>query len=128
MAHVIWPGENALGKHFRVGDDTSAFRTVVGISENMRANRITSVEEIWYYLPVTQVPHTAPEYFVRVKGRPEDMSLTLRKAMQPLMPGASYVHAQPLRNLITPQQRSWEFGAKMFMGFGGLALILAAIG
>jgi ABC-type antimicrobial peptide transport system permease subunit len=33
-----------------------------------------------------------------------------------------------LVDLVAPQQRSWEFGAKMFVAFAVLALVLAAIG
>jgi ABC-type antimicrobial peptide transport system permease subunit len=44
------------------------------------------------------------------------------------MPGVSYVTARPLRTFVTPRQRSWEFGATMFVAFGALALVLAAIG
>ena len=44
------------------------------------------------------------------------------------MPGAAYVTAVPLRKLVAPSQRSWEFGATMFVAFGALALVLAAIG
>jgi ABC-type antimicrobial peptide transport system permease subunit len=44
------------------------------------------------------------------------------------MPGTSYVIARPLRNLIEPSMQSWRFGATMFAAFGGLALVLAAIG
>jgi putative ABC transport system permease protein len=44
------------------------------------------------------------------------------------MPGAAYSTAMPLDRLIDPQRRSWKFGATMFVAFGGLALVLAAIG
>ena len=44
------------------------------------------------------------------------------------MPGAAYVTVMPMRDIIDPRQRSWQLGATMFVVFGGLALVLAAIG
>jgi ABC-type antimicrobial peptide transport system permease subunit len=44
------------------------------------------------------------------------------------MPGIAYVSGVPLRAVVAPRQRAWEFGATMFVAFGGLALVLAAIG
>jgi hypothetical protein len=44
------------------------------------------------------------------------------------MPGAGYVTATPMRQIIDPRQRAWQVGATMFVVFGVLALVLAAIG
>jgi ABC-type antimicrobial peptide transport system permease subunit len=77
---------------------------------------------------VAQFGASYPELFVRVHGNAEDHVEAIRKALQHEMPGESYVNVVPLRTLVAPRQRSWEFGAKMFVAFGGLALVLAAIG
>jgi putative ABC transport system permease protein len=44
------------------------------------------------------------------------------------MPGASYVNVTPLAEIVGSQTQSWHLGATMFVVFGGLALLLAAIG
>ena len=44
------------------------------------------------------------------------------------MPGASYVTISPFTDIIGSVTRSWELGATMFVAFGVLALLLAAIG
>jgi ABC-type antimicrobial peptide transport system permease subunit len=44
------------------------------------------------------------------------------------MPGPAYVNVVPLSQLIDPSLKSWKFGTTMFVAFGGLALLLAAIG
>ena len=44
------------------------------------------------------------------------------------MPGASYLLARPFDDVLAPVTRSWRLGATMFAIFGGLALVLAAIG
>ena len=44
------------------------------------------------------------------------------------MPGDAYVTVTPMRDIIDPKMQSWRLGATMFLMFGGLALVLAAIG
>jgi ABC-type antimicrobial peptide transport system permease subunit len=44
------------------------------------------------------------------------------------MPGAAYVTVTPLDDIMGSQTRSWTLGATMFTVFGGLALLVAAIG
>jgi ABC-type antimicrobial peptide transport system permease subunit len=98
----------------------------------MHARRLTLNPENWYYLPMEQYlalyGSPATGLFVRVNGRAEDFVTVVRRRLQAEMPGASYVNTLPLSALVAPTQRSWEFGATMFVAFGGLALILAAIG
>lgn len=48
--------------------------------------------------------------------------------MQSVMPAPAYVTVSPLEDLVDAQQRSWQLGATMFVAFGSLALIVAAIG
>jgi ABC-type antimicrobial peptide transport system permease subunit len=44
------------------------------------------------------------------------------------MPGSSYVAVTPLTKIVEAEVRSWDLGATMFALFGGLALLLAAVG
>ena len=53
---------------------------------------------------------------------------TVRRELQKEMPGASYVTARPFAEIFAPNVRSWRLGATMFVVFGALALVLAAIG
>jgi predicted permease len=132
MADAIWPGEDAVGKQMRFESDTMPLLTVVGVSENVRGSRLTGKPEFWYYLPVDQYRAmfgpTYPSVLVRVNGRAEDYGSLLRSHLQREMPGAAYVTTVTLREIVGRRQRPWEFGARMFVGFGGLALVLAAIG
>ena len=48
--------------------------------------------------------------------------------LQPLMPGSGYVTVSRLEDVVDAQRRSWTLGATMFVAFGALALIVAAVG
>jgi predicted permease len=132
MAKALWPTKDAMGQVMRVGSDTNPFMTVVGIAEDMRGRQITGEREFWYYLPIAQYierfGEADPTVFARVSGRAEDYVEVLRRRLQQEMPGVSYVKATPLNTFVAPRQQSWRFGATMFVAFGGLALVLAAIG
>jgi ABC-type antimicrobial peptide transport system permease subunit len=128
MARKLWPGQEALGQCIRMGADTSPCRTVVGIAENIRQNSIVEDASLHYYLPIGQYQPASAVLFLRVRGNPELLKETVRKALQSLMPGDAYLGVTPLRDIVSEQTRSWQFGATMFLAFGALALLLAAIG
>jgi hypothetical protein len=131
MAERLWPGEDPLGRQMRVGEQTNPLMTVIGVAENMRGRRIDDVEH-WYYLPWEQYRAIfgggVRSVLVRVSGRAEDYVSVLRRRLLREMPGSPLVRALPLREVVARTQRSWEFGATMFVAFGALALGLAAIG
>ena len=44
------------------------------------------------------------------------------------MPGSAYVRVRAFGQVVEDQRRSWRVGATMFVAFGALALIVAAVG
>jgi ABC-type antimicrobial peptide transport system permease subunit len=69
-----------------------------------------------------------PLLFVRVRADVASMREPVRVRLQRELPGAAYAITMPLARLIDPRRRSWQFGATMFVAFGGLALVVTAIG
>jgi putative ABC transport system permease protein len=130
MAEVLWPGTEALGQCFRVGADTMPCTTVIGIAENAVQQSLLGDEKPYrYYLPIAQYePQRGGYLLLRVRGDPARELETVRKALQPLMPGQAYVTARPLEEVVDGQRRSWNVGATMFVAFGVLALLVAAVG
>jgi predicted permease len=127
MANTLWPRQNALGKCVRF-EDTLPCNTVVGIAEDIKTNDIVGEQSMQYYLSIEQNQPTEASVFIRMHGDVESQSEQVRKRLQLLMPGASYVTAMPMRKIVDPTMSSWRMGATMFVLFGVLALILAAIG
>jgi len=132
MAKVLWPGQDPIGKQIRIGNDTTPFSTVIGVAEEMRGRLFQGDQEFWYFMPMAQYisfyGSAYPTLFVRVQGDATKYAETVRRALQREMPGSAYITTKSLRQLVAPQQRSWRFGATMFVAFGALALVLAAIG
>ncbi|MDQ3517452.1 MAG: ABC transporter permease [Gemmatimonadota bacterium] len=129
MAKVLWPAKEALGECVRVGADTVPCTSVVGIAEDIRASDDFSKDNmLYYYRPVDQIAETRGGLFVRVRGDAAGSAESVRRSLQKIMPGSAYVTARPMSEIYGPTIRSWRLGATMFVAFGSLALVLAAIG
>ena len=129
MARTLWPGQEALGKCFRMREATAPCLTVVGIAEDMVQRDLAGTQRLHYYVSIDQYTRTWGNGLVlRVRGDPAAKAESIRKSLQRVMPGTSYVIAQPLSDIVADAQRSWRLGATMFVAFGFLALVVAAIG
>jgi len=129
MAGVLWPGKEALGECIRIGADTMPCSTVIGIAENMIQRDLSDPQVFHYYVPLTQMePARSSTLFLRLRGDPVAQQEGVRRTLQRLMPGDGYITTMPLADVVQRQQRSWELGATMFVAFGVLALLVAAIG
>jgi predicted permease len=128
MARTLWPGGDAIGRCVKVGADTMPCATVVGIAEDIKRESLSDDPGLLYYLSMAQYPPGAGGLFVRTRGPAAGRADEVRRALQRLMPGASYVNVTPMDDIVDPNMRSWRLGAAMFTAFGLLALLVAAVG
>lgn len=128
MAKTLWPGKDAIGQCFRFDVATAACTYVVGIAEDIRSRELTGDPERHYYLSVAQYRPEEGGLYVRTRGDAAAMKESVRKQLQRVMPGASYINVTPMHDIVDPNTSSWRLGATMFVAFGALALVLAAIG
>ena len=131
MARTLWPGRPALGECVRVGADTAPCTTVVGIAQDIKSQELGDEGQgkfYYYYLSSAQFNPDGGGLFVRTRGPAVAAAETVRRRLQALMPGVSYVTVTPLSEVLGNRTRSWRLGATMFTVFGALALALAAIG
>ncbi|MCC7134528.1 MAG: ABC transporter permease [Gemmatimonadales bacterium] len=128
MAAILWPGRDAIGQCMIVGVDSMPCTTVIGVAENAFQGSLTNDKRFRYYLPISQSGQLPEAVLVRVRGAPEAQLEPIRLALQREMPGDAYVNTRTLESLIEGERRSWRVGATMFAAFGGLALLVAAVG
>jgi hypothetical protein len=129
MARVLWPGQDAIGQCFRMRSDTLPCTTVVGIAEDMVQGEITGTQRYHYYVAIDQYTRTWGNWMaLRLRGHPTIEAEGIRQALQRVMPGISYLRVQPLSEIVQDTQRSWRLGSTMFLAFGVLALVVAAVG
>jgi predicted permease len=128
MARALWPGQDAVGQCLRVAADTTPCRTVVGITEGIKQSSLSDDPGTQYYLPIDLYYPQQAAVFIRINGDASRVAGAARRRLQHLMPGASYVTVMPMRDIVGPEERSWQLGATMFVSLGVLALVLAAVG
>jgi putative ABC transport system permease protein len=129
MARVLWPRRDALGQCMRVRSETAPCTTVVGIAEDIVQRDLSSDQRYHYYLLLDQFrPASGNFMLLKMRGDPASQGEAVRKALQPVMPGQGYIVVRPMREILDEQYRSWRLGATMFLAFGILALIVAAVG
>jgi ABC-type lipoprotein release transport system permease subunit len=128
MARALWPGKDAIGQCMKVSADTMPCTSVVGIAENIKEQSLATDPGFYYYLSAAQFRPNVGGLFVRTRGDATRLKDAVRRQLQREMPGASYVTITPFNEVIGSQKRSWHLGATMFVAFGGLAIVLAAVG
>jgi predicted permease len=132
MARVLWPGAEPLGQCFRADADTMPCTRVIGVAEDVAQQSISDVERLMYYIPDEGPPEMRPgrRLWIRFADGvdPSSQIETVRRALQRVMPAPGYVTVSPLEDVVDSQRRSWTLGATMFVAFGALAMLVAAVG
>ncbi len=129
MAAVLWPGQDPIGRCFRIPADTMPCTHVVGVAEDIHSRSFEVESKLYsYYMPAAQWRPDDGGLFVRALGDPSRLVEPVRRHLQREMPGASFITVQPLADIVDRERRSWIAGAKVFTAFGALALVLAAVG
>lgn len=130
MAETLWPGANALGRCLLIGDiEAPPCAEVVGIVEEAKRDGLRDPPAMQYYIPFGQeVGFGGTALMVRPTGDTGPMRDILRAELYDLATGAGFVWVQTLQDALDPQIRPWRLGATMFTLFGGLALVIAAVG
>jgi putative ABC transport system permease protein len=129
MARTLWPGQDAIGKCFRMRADTMPCTQVVGVAEDMVQNGIAGGQRTHYYVPLEQYTRTWGNWMaLRMTADPAVNAERVRVALQRVMPPGAYVNSVPLSRILRDEQRSWRLGAGTFGAFGLLALVVAAVG
>ncbi|MEX2283928.1 MAG: ABC transporter permease [Gemmatimonadota bacterium] len=129
MGRMLWPNEQAIGKCLIIGADTMPCSQVVGVVEDSHRYELREKPAMQYYVPMGQeIGIGGTDLLVRPRGDLEDTIELLRKELQSLDPTILFLRIHPMRNAIDPQVRPWKLGASLFAIFGGLALLIAALG
>jgi macrolide transport system ATP-binding/permease protein len=127
MVKQFWPNEDALGKRFHFfGDPT--LREIVGVVGNSVVNEIGEDPQPVVYLPMTQDYVPAATLQARTTGMPESVLSTTRTALQSLDSNLAITNVFTIEQLTTQALWAPRMGGILLTLFGGLALLLSAVG
>ena len=137
FAKMVWPGESALGKCLLIGGDeekkqTPACTLVVGVAEDSRRSDVREETNLQYYVPLAQSDSLFSDgpssLLVRTVGASRDYEANVRRAVQATDPSLPFPSVSPMPQLFANRLRPWRLGSSLFSLFGGLGLLLSAIG
>jgi putative ABC transport system permease protein len=135
MAKALWPDGNAVGRCVKLGADSMPCRRIVGVAESTQESAVEpsafeSPYDAIVYVPLNQGRHTvgARTLIARIDASPTDVIARVRAAVQRAEPNMPLADVWLMQSHHDPELRPWRLGATMFGVFGGLALILAALG
>jgi predicted permease len=131
MARLVWPGEDPLGKTMKIGQDPRPFE-VVGVVEDARREEVTDELVVQYFVPLAQSDSVFSDgvssLMIRTAGPAAPLVDDVRREIQASSPELPYPNIDPLPQLYASQLRPWRIGSSLFALFGGLGVLLAAIG
>ena len=133
MARHFWPGEDALGKRFKYGSESSPrpWKTIVGIMSDVRQFQLDQTPRPEAYLPYTQplASFFAPrDLVVRTAGDPLGLARAVRQEIRSVDAELPISNVQTMEELVATTVKRPRFNMLLLSIFAGVALVLAAIG
>jgi len=135
IARSIWPAGDAIGRCIRLGTDSMPCRRIVGVAEDTRESvaRVSASDDPYaaiVYVPLSQGRHTvgARMLVARVGSSANATIASIRRAVHAAEPTIPLPEVWLMEAHHDPELRPWRIGATMFGIFGGVALLLSALG
>lgn len=123
MARRYWPGQDAVGRHFR----TSAVHEVIGVCRDVQSVRDMQDDGPFYYLPLDPHQSKPPYLLVRVAGDTEAAATAVRGIVRQMDPQMA-ADVATLASIVESQGERLK-PVVVLGGVGGvLALLLALSG
>jgi putative ABC transport system permease protein len=127
LARSLWPGEPAVGKRLRLGEDAEPLE-VVGVAADARYAGLREPPTAYAYRPVLQSYSPMMMLHVRTAEDPTPLLETVRHEVQALDPALPLLEPRTISQVRNFSLWAPRMGAGLLSVFGLLALTLAALG
>jgi predicted permease len=111
--------------------DNAPCSQIVGVAADAHYGGLTRDPDPFMYRPIAQRPAEMPAItmlYVRTTGEPSALAGVLRRELQSLDSRVSFATVRPMMMMLEPQIAPWRIGSFIFMLFGALGALLAAVG
>ena len=135
MARQYWPGEDPMGRRFKLGGDLSStpWITIVGIVADIRQFALDVPARPEMYFSYRQAAEHS-SYFsprdlaVRVAGDPLSLAPAIRKVIAAVDKDQPVSRVQPLQALLSAEVADRRLQFQLLGSFAALALVLVSLG
>ncbi len=126
MAQRLWPGQEAVGRDLRLRWAGDPYR-VVGVVDDYKVNTPGESPTPFLHLP-RQTDDSFANFIVRTRGAAAPQLQALVREFHAIDPDLVFLDQGTLRDLANVRLFPVRAGAVILGAFGGLALLVAAIG
>ncbi len=130
MARRFWPGEEALGKRFKLGpaQSTNPWLTVVGVVGDMRRQSLERQPIAQLFLPYLQNLQRRLILMIRTTGEPTQLAPVVRSEIRTLDKTVLVNGGATLESQLDQRVAERRFQTWLLALFSALALLLSAVG
>ncbi|MGE5326940.1 MAG: ABC transporter permease, partial [Deltaproteobacteria bacterium] len=125
MAEKFWHGESPIGKRMQVKD---RWMRVVGVARNSKYRNFLEPPVPFFYVPLKQNPSLGATLLIRTRQTSEALAPSLARELRALDPDLDLYEVITLRTQVDRSASSQRIASALLGVFGGLALVLAAVG
>jgi predicted permease len=131
LAASFWPGENPIGRRFRLTDESSSpWLSVIGVVPDIRTVKLdeSSATPPTAYLPHRFISTRNWGIVVRTRSVPESVTAEVRQAVHSVDPSLALFDVYPMEQVRWLSYWMYVMWGTMFGVFGVIALVIATIG
>jgi predicted permease len=125
MAAQFWKGENPVGKRLQV---RNRWLAVVGVAKNSKYRTLTEIPKPFFYTSMRQDAAMGQNLDIRTPLPAEKMITVLTREIKALDPNLAPSELITMREQVDRMSWAQRAAVILLFAFGGLALVLAAIG
>ena len=133
MARQYWPGENVLGRRFKLGgpEEDTPWMEIVGIVADVRQMGIDEPVKAEMYLPYQQIDNVwyiPRDLAIRTTGETSNLVGSVRQIIREVDPDQPVSNVATMAEVLGTEAAQRRMGMIMLAGFAALALLLASLG
>ena len=131
LATSFWPGENPIGRRFRLAEEPSSpWLSVIGVVPDIRTVKL---DESQATPPTAYLPHRFIStrnwgIVVRTRSVPESVTAEVRQAVHGVDPSLALFDVYPMEQVRWLSYWMYVMWGTLFGVFGAIALVIATIG
>jgi putative ABC transport system permease protein len=127
-ARSLWPNEDPIGQHVRIGGTSGPTYTIVGIVGDVRHHELAKPPTLQMYLSQRQLTDSFPTVVIRTTGDPLALATAARRAIWSIASDVPVYQVASLEELVAKSVGPRRFMMLLLELFGVIALLMTAIG
>ncbi|HEY6211910.1 MAG TPA: ABC transporter permease, partial [Vicinamibacterales bacterium] len=130
FARRHWPGEDAVGKRFKIGraGSDAPWLTVVGVFKDIRYVNLDTIQGPFFLRPYQQAGWPVMSIVVKTAAAPQTFAAPVKRALASIEPTQPVSAVRTMDEVVGRSMASRRFPMLLLSSFAALALVLAGIG